>query len=307
RRGTEGARRNASSPPGRGQGWVGSCKGRWRQARIAAFVVVGTALLALSLFVGSATKEASRVYMSRMSGPRRPASRPLSRIPPDAQTGCDEELWVITRSISENGQRDPNTPGSGAMTAKLPDEQKEIPLPLKHTDVKASISGYMATVEVTQQFRNPYGSKIEAVYVFPLPHNAAVNEFLMTIGQRRIRGIIRERQEAERIYQTAKRQGYVASLLTEERPNIFTQAVANIEPGKQIDVNIKYFHTLDYVDGWYEFVFPMVVGPRFNPPHPASGASPEGEPTQNAASTGGGIGAVARGQPGISGQRTEVH
>src|SRR5439155_20852716 len=73
-----------------------------------------------------------------------------------------------------------------------------------------------------------------------------------------------------------------------------------------IDVNIKYFHTLDYVDGWYEFVFPMVVGPRFNPPNPASGASPEGEPTQNAASTGGGIGAVARGQHGISGQRTEV-
>ena len=104
--------------------------------------------------------------MSRMSGPRRPASLPLSRIPPDAQTGCDEELWVITRSISENGQRDPNTPGSGAMTAKLPDEQKEIPLPLKHTDVKASISGYMATVEVTQQFRNPYDSERAANVIY---------------------------------------------------------------------------------------------------------------------------------------------
>src|SRR2546429_3569330 len=88
----------------------------------------------------------------------------------------------------------------------------------------------------------------------------------MTIGERRIRGIIRERKEAEALYNEAKRQGYTASLLTQERPNIFTQSVANIEPGKQIDVDIKYFHTLEYMDGWYEYHFPMVVGPRFNPP-----------------------------------------
>jgi Ca-activated chloride channel family protein len=165
----------------------------------------------------------------------------------------------------------------------------EIAMPLKHTDVRASISGYLGTVEVTQQFLNPYSGKIEAVYLFPLPHNAAVNEFIMTIGERRIRGIIRERKEAEQLYQEAKRQGYVASLLTEERPNIFTQRVANIESGKAIDVDIKYFQTLDYADGWYEFIFPMVVGPRYNPPDTTSG-----------------IGAVARGQGGISGQAAEV-
>ncbi|MHC4088614.1 MAG: VIT domain-containing protein [Planctomycetota bacterium] len=130
---------------------------------------------------------------------------------------------------------------------------------------------------------------MEAVYVFPLPQNAAINEFIMTIGDRRIRGIIRERAAAERIYQQAKSQGYVASLLTQERPNIFTQKVANIEPGREIDVNIKYFNTLAYVDGWYEFVFPMVVGPRFNPPAFSDG-----------------VGAVARGKHGISGQKTEV-
>ncbi|MHC4648192.1 MAG: VIT domain-containing protein, partial [Planctomycetota bacterium] len=143
---------------------------------------------------------------------------------------------------------------------------------------------------------------------FPLPQNAAINEFIMTIGERRIRGIIRERREAERIYQEARAQGHVASLLTQERPkraqghvaslltqerpNIFTQKVANIEPGKEIDVNIRYFNTLAYVDGWYEFVFPMVVGPRFNPPGYTEG-----------------VGAVARGKRGkggISGQKTEV-
>src|SRR5262249_46643593 len=124
---------------------------------------------------------------------------------------------------------------------------------------------------------------------FPLPHNAAVNEFIMTIGDRRIRGIIREREEAQKIYAAARSQGLVAALLTEERPNIFTHSVANIEPGKEIDVNIKYFHTLDYVDGWYEFVFPMAVGPRDNSPSQTNG-----------------IGAVPRGASGDSGQPTEI-
>jgi Ca-activated chloride channel family protein len=178
-------------------------------------------------------------------------------------------------------------PGSGELRAKVAD--KQVPVPLKHTDVKANIAGYIATVDVTQQYENPYDEKIEAVYVFPLPQDAAVSDFIMTIGERRIRGIIREREEAEEIYAAAKAQGHVASLLTQERPNIFTQAVANIEPGKQIDINIKYFNTLAYDDGWYEFVFPMVVGPRFNPPGSTDG-----------------VGAVPNGAEGTSGQATEV-
>ena len=114
----------------------------------------------------------------------------------------DEEIWVIARGSDVVQQRAEDSPGSGALLAKI--EQKEIPMPLKHTDVRANVSGYIGEVEVTQQFQNPYSSKIEAVYVFPLPHNAAVNDFIMTIGERHIRGIIRERQEAEEIYQEAK-------------------------------------------------------------------------------------------------------
>src|SRR4030042_697665 len=214
---------------------------------------------------------------------------PDRRMPAELLNVTADEIWVIAKAETQAVPADEDTPGSGAMLARLPKEEKEIPLPLKHTDVKGQIRGYIATVEVTQQFHNPYDEKIEAVYVFPLPQNAAINEFIMTIGERRIRGIIRERQEAEQIYQKAKSQGHAASLLTQERPNIFTQKVANIEPGKQIDVNIKYFNTLDYTDGWYEFVFPMVVGPRFNPPGYTDG-----------------VGAVARGKTGISGQKTEV-
>src|SRR5262249_12300070 len=139
------------------------------------------------------------------------------------------------------------------------------PLPLEHTDVKAAVTGYVGTVDVTQQFGNPFNEKIEAVYLFPLPENSAVSEFVMTIGERRIRGILREKEEAQAAYNQARAQGYQASLLTQQRPNVFEQKVANIEPGKRIDVNIRYYNTLAYGDGWYSFVFPMVVGPRYNP------------------------------------------
>jgi len=225
----------------------------------------------------------------RKAGPSGSVS--VRSVPVELINVSADELWIIAKSEVQPVPLPPDDdgPGCGAMLAKLPKEDKKIPLPLKRTDVKGQISGYIATVDVTQQFHNPYDEKIEAVYVFPLPQNAAINEFIMTIGERRIRGIIRERKEAEKIYRHARSQGYVASLLTQERPNIFTQKVANIEPSKQIDVNIKYFNTLAYVDGWYEFVFPMVVGPRFNPPGFTDG-----------------VGAVARGKAGISGQKTEV-
>jgi Ca-activated chloride channel family protein len=142
--------------------------------------------------------------------------------------------------------------------------EREVPVPLAHTDVRASIAGPIASVTLTQKFHNPYAGKIEALYLFPLPDDAAVNDFLMTIGGRTIRGVIREREEARQIYDAAKARGHHASLLSQERSNIFTQRVANIEPNETIDVSITYFHTLGYRDGAYEFVFPMVVGPRFH-------------------------------------------
>jgi Ca-activated chloride channel family protein len=227
------------------------------------------------------------------SVPAADAALRSSLVPGQTLPSRDEELWVITKYSGEQpatpGAQSDDLPGSGALMARVSDQQAPVPVPLKHTDVKADIAGHVASVAVTQQYHNPFNSKIEAVYVFPLPHNAAVNEFVMTIGDRKIRGIIRERAEAERIYADARRQGYTASLMTQERPNVFTQSVANIEPGKRIDIEVKYFHTLAYDDGWYEWHFPMVVGPRFNPP-----------------GTRDGIGAVPRNGQGTSGQKTEI-
>jgi Ca-activated chloride channel family protein len=155
--------------------------------------------------------------------------------------------------------------GCGGLVTDDPASNGTVPVPLEHTNVLARVAGSVASVAVRQEFSNPFDTKIEAVYVFPLPHDAAVHEFVMTIGERTIRGILRERAEAEQLYAHARAAGRIASLLTQERPNVFTQKVANIEPGKAIDIEIEYFHALPYVDGWYELVFPMVVGPRFNP------------------------------------------
>src|SRR3989442_9876422 len=135
--------------------------------------------------------------------------------------------------------------------------------PLRHTDVKAAVAGFLARVNVTQEFENPFNDKIEAVYTFPLPQNAAVDDMTLTVGERVVKGKIKRREEAQAIYQAARAAGHVAGLLDQERPNIFTQSVANIMPGDRVKVTISYVETLKYEDGSYEFVFPMVVGPRY--------------------------------------------
>ncbi len=142
--------------------------------------------------------------------------------------------------------------------------------PLKHTDVKAEISGFISRVRVTQEFENPFKEKIEAVYTFPLPQNAAVDDMTMMVGDRTVRGRILPREEARTVYEAARAGGQVASLLDQERPNIFTQAVANIMPGEKVTVTINYVDTLKYENGAYEFVFPMVVAPRYVPGAPVS-------------------------------------
>ena len=263
-------------------------------ARLAPPQVQAFAGTAPSAAPGMAAASAPREYRLANSPNPGAAGGGLARAAEDGgraaaslpRLGAGEELWVIARA-DWNGAPPPPAPVYGGLEATR--GTQVVPLPLEHTDVQASVAGYIASVRVRQRYQNPYAEKIEARYVFPLPQDAAVSEFVMTVGERHIRGIIRQRQEAEAIYAEARQQGYVTSLLTQERPNIFTQAVANIEPGKRIDIDLTYYNPLAYHDGDYEFVFPMVVGPRFNPPGSADG-----------------VGAVPAGSPGRSGQATEV-
>jgi len=137
--------------------------------------------------------------------------------------------------------------------------------PLKNTAVDVEISGFVARVRVVQDFENTFAVPIEAVYTFPLSQNSAVDDMKMTIGTRTIRGKVMKRQEARKVYETAKAEGQTASLLDQERTNIFTQSVANIMPGESVKIEISYVETLKYEEGEYEFVFPMTVGPKYIP------------------------------------------
>ncbi|GET35323.1 vault protein inter-alpha-trypsin subunit [Microseira wollei NIES-4236] len=147
-------------------------------------------------------------------------------------------------------------------------EGQQLVFPLKHTEVQAKVAGNLSRVEVTQKFQNPFTATLEAVYVFPLPDEAAVDDMEIKIGDRIIKGNIKKREEAVAIYEQAKQQGRTAGLLEQERDNIFTQSLANIKPGEEIDVTIRYTDSLKFEGGDYEFVFPMVVGPRYIPGTP---------------------------------------
>ncbi len=172
---------------------------------------------------------------------------------------------VIVLALSCAASARPQDPGEGCLQVVSAGTDTLRILPLKHTEVKAAISGFVAEVSVTQVFGNPSEEPIEAVYVFPLPENAAVNEMTLTVSDRLIKGQIKKREEARQVYEKAKAEGRTAALLDQERPNIFTQSVANIPPGREIRVTLKYIQDLAYDHGEYKFIFPMTVGPRYMP------------------------------------------
>jgi Ca-activated chloride channel family protein len=142
---------------------------------------------------------------------------------------------------------------------------KKLTLPLIHTSVNGDIEGFTARVTVHQIYVNSFDSTIEALYTFPLPENAAVDSMILEIGDKRIKGVIKERQEARAIYEEARKRGKTTSLLEQQHPNIFTQSVANILPGDTIVITISYLQQLKYKNGTCLFNFPMVVGPRYIP------------------------------------------
>jgi len=148
-------------------------------------------------------------------------------------------------------------------------------LPLKATSASADIAGMIARVRVTQVYRNEGRHALEAVYVFPASTRAAVHGMKMTIGERVITARIEERQEARRQYQQALESGQSASLLEQQRPNVFQMNVANILPGDEIKVELVYSELLVPERGVYEFVYPTVVGPRYSTTDAAT--APESE------------------------------
>jgi len=136
-------------------------------------------------------------------------------------------------------------------------------LPLKSTSADVNIVGVIADVTVNQVYKNEGVNALEAVYTFPASTNAAVYAMEMTIGDRKIIAKIEEKKKAREDYEAAKKAGKRASLLEQQRPNVFTMNVANIMPDDEIMVSLKYTEYLSPTDGIYQFVYPTVVGPRY--------------------------------------------
>jgi Ca-activated chloride channel family protein len=137
------------------------------------------------------------------------------------------------------------------------------PAPLLETDVEIVVSGFVVRATVRQEFTNPAPAWAEGVYVFPLPEDAAVDHLTMRVADRTVEGMILEREAARAGYDQARREGKRASLVEQERPNVFTASVANIPPAASITIQIEYQQAVRYDAGQFSLRFPMVVGPRY--------------------------------------------
>ena len=145
-------------------------------------------------------------------------------------------------------------------------------LPLKETKVSVNINGVIAGVTVTQRYVNEGKRPINARYVFPASTRASVHGMKMTVGNRVVTARIKEREAAKAEFDKAKSEGKSASLLEEERPNVFTMSLANIMPGDEARIELQYSELLIPTEATYEFVYPTVVGPRYSK-QPEAGAA----------------------------------
>lgn len=210
-------------------------------------------------------------------------------------------LLLITAGV--DGAADTSEALAGSIEAEL--DGQPVLLASLENDYEIQISGDVASVRLTQTFRNPYDKPLNARYLFPLNRRAAVHGMTMTVGNEVITAEIRERQDAQKTFERARAEGRSASLLEQHRPNMFTQKVANLMPGVPIVVEIEYVQVVPKVDLAYELVVPMVVGPRFQPA--GAGVAPEPERPGEAPELGRWVLEALPGYPPAAGVHTPEH
>lgn len=162
---------------------------------------------------------------------------------------------------------------SGTMEVRL--DGQLVHLPMVRTEVDADIHGDLATVRMVQTFENPSSSPLSATYAFPLPSEAAVSGMELVAGDVRVVAEVQRKEQAQATFDEAKANGQQAALLTQHRPNVFTQDVANLPPGASIRASITYVHAVPKVDGAFEWVLPVAVGPRYVPADRLHSGEPE--------------------------------
>ena len=166
-----------------------------------------------------------------------------------------EEL--IVRSMSEIE--------SGTLLFEAENRNHYLRAPLVDTSINIGVQGLLARTTVRQTFTNESSEWVEGIYAFPLPDDATVDELTMVIGDTRIEGVIQTRKKAKRTYQVAKHTGKKATLLEQQRANLFTAKVANIPPGESITVQIGYQSAIRYSDGQFSMYYPLTITPRYLP------------------------------------------
>lgn len=137
--------------------------------------------------------------------------------------------------------------------------------PLVKTNVDMTVTGTIARVKVIQEFHNPSNEWVNGHYVFPLPENAAVDHLMLKIGAREFEGQIHPKKKAKQIFERAKKQGKKASLIEQERPNIFTNSITNIGPKETVEVTLEYQQFVHYDQGKFSLRFPSTLTPRYIP------------------------------------------
>jgi Ca-activated chloride channel family protein len=175
-------------------------------------------------------------------------------------------LLLVLQALPGPVSADEATPGAaqaGSLLWRM--EQGYATATTLNTDVRMDISGLVARVKVRQEFRNEGGDWVEGIYVFPLPDKAAVDRMRLHIGDRFIEGEIREKEQAKKEYEQAKQSGRKASLVQQQRANLFTTSVANVAPGELVVVEIEYLEDIRYEDGRFSIRFPMTLTPRYIP------------------------------------------
>jgi Ca-activated chloride channel family protein len=178
-------------------------------------------------------------------------------------------LWVLAlvlvlQAMPEAATADDMTPNeaqAGSLLWKM--EQGYTTATTLNTKVDMKISGLVARVSVRQEFRNEGSEWVEGIYVFPLPDKAAVDRMRLHIGDRVIEGEIREKEQAKKEYEQAKKAGKKTSLVQQQRANLFTTSVANVAPGELVVVEVEYLEDLRYEDGRFSIRFPMTLTPRY--------------------------------------------
>ena len=197
----------------------------------------------------------------------RPKPKPITRTLISIFLLLATNLAIASSNSSENQSNPINEAESGSMLFKFDDNTTFMQIALD-TSVEMDITGNINRVIVEQVFTNPSDKWAEGVYVFPLPEDSAVDQLRMYVDERVIEGQIHEKEEAKKIYEKAKSEGKSASLVEQQRPNIFTTNVANIAPGGKIKVAIEYQQAVSISNNRYSVRFPMVVGDRYIPGAP---------------------------------------